>query len=87
MDIDFGEVSCSNDATQFTVKADGRRYTFVIANALIYPYIGEDQKIDCPQFVHESQEIFEELAEDVISMGVGEGPIVIDRDLLTTYFV
>lgn len=89
MDIDFGEVSCSNEATDFIVYADGQPYTFTIPNALIYPYLEEDDKVDCPQFILESQEIFEQLAEDVISkgVGVGSGPIVINEDLLTTYFV
>jgi hypothetical protein len=89
MEIDFGEVSCGNDATDFIVYADGQPYTFTIPNELIYPYLDEGDKIDCLQFVLESQEIFEQLAEDVISkgVGVGSGPIKIDETLLTTYFV
>lgn len=85
MEIEMGEISCSNEVTQFVVDADGKPYTFIVPNELIYPYLAEDQKIDCPQFIHESQEIFEELATDVISRG-GDGPFIIDRDLLTTYF-
>jgi hypothetical protein len=85
MDVDMKEVSSSNEATQFVVYTDGQPYTFIIPNTLIYPYLNEEEKVDCPQFVIESQELFEVLAEKVISKG-GDGPFVIDRDLLVTYF-
>lgn len=85
MEIEMGDIACSTGNTEFQIIAGGRKYRFILPNELIFPYIEEDQKIDCPQFVIESQEIFEELAEEIISRG-GEGPFIIDRDLLTTYF-
>jgi hypothetical protein len=89
MEIDFGTVSCTNEATDFIVYADGQPYTFIIPNELLYPFLMPDDKVDCPQFVLECQEIFEQLAEDVISRGIAlvQEPMVINQDLFTTYFV
>lgn len=85
MEIEMGDIACNAGNTEFQIFSGGRTYRFIIPNELIYPYIEEGQKVDCPQFVIECQEIFEELAEDLISEG-GDGPFIIDRDLLTTYF-
>jgi len=84
MDIEMGEIARSGDNTQFIVLADGQPYTFTIPNAAIHAFHGKTD-IDCQQFVIEYQELFQNLATELIAGGAGPGPIVIDHDLLTSY--
>ena len=84
MDIDFGEIACSGENTTFQITADGKPYTFVIPNQAIIDFLGE--MVDCPQFVIENQELFEEIAQDAIKRDPQQTEFEIDYQTITDYF-
>ena len=86
--VEIENIACRDNSTEFeAVVDDGRRVLFQIPNQAIFDYLGETEKpVDCPQFVLECTEIFEELAADTIARGIESEPVVIDLQTLTDYF-
>jgi hypothetical protein len=89
MSVEIGEIACSGESTTFqALTDDGRKVAFTIPNQVILNFLGETEKpVDCPQFVLECTEIFEELAEDFISRGVEQEPVEIDLQTINDYFL
>jgi hypothetical protein len=88
MSVEIGEITCSGDSTGFVATTDdGRKVRFRIPNQAIIDFLGEnDNEIDCPQFIEETTEIFEELAQDYIQRGVEQEPVIIDFQTISHYF-
>lgn len=89
MSVEIGEIACSGESTTFqALTDDGRKVAFLIPNQAIMDFLGEtEMPVDCPQFVEETTEIFEELAEDFIARGVEQQPVVIDLQTIHDYFM
>jgi hypothetical protein len=88
MSVEIGNIACRDNNTEFqAVTDDGRKVMFLIPNEVILDFLGEnDDEIDCPQFVLESTEIFEEMAEGLIARGIEQEPVVIDFQAISHYF-
>jgi len=87
MKIELGEITCKGKDTSFQILADGREYLFTFANTVIHEYLGETEKpVDCSQYVLECQELFEEIAGDMIVKNPRLHDRVIDPETIESYF-
>jgi hypothetical protein len=86
--VEIKDIACRDNSTEFkAVTGDGRSVMFEIPNAAILEFLGEDDSgIDCPQFVLVNTELFEEMAEDFISRGIDQEPVIIDFQTISDYF-
>lgn len=84
MDVDMKEVSSSNEAA--VRRICGRPAIYIYYREYLDLSVFErGRKRRLSAVCDRKPELFEVLAEKVISKG-GDGPFVIDRDLLVTYF-
>ena len=87
MEIEFRDVVCQGDNTIFLVNADGMKYLFTFANKSVHDYLQETEKpIDCSQYVLECQELFEEIAKDMITKDPARRDHLIDNETIKRYF-
>jgi hypothetical protein len=89
MAVEIGNIACRDNSTEFqALTDDGRKVMFLIPNEAILDFLGETEgTVDCPQFVEETTEIFEEMAEDFIARGIEQEPVVIDLQTISDYFM
>jgi hypothetical protein len=88
MTVEIGEIACNADSSEFIATTDdGQRVRFLIPDQAILDFLGEnDNEVDCPQFIRECTELFEELAQDYIQRGVEQEPVIIDFQTISHYF-
>ncbi|HZV61492.1 MAG TPA: hypothetical protein VFF75_03675 [Methylophilaceae bacterium] len=87
MELEFREVICQGANNMFSVYANGTKYLFTFANSTVYEYLVETEKpVDCSQYVLDCQELFAEIAEDMIAKDSTTHHHLIDAETFKRYF-
>ena len=87
MEIVLGDITCKGLETSFQIFADCQEHVFTFANSAVHNYLGETEKpVDCSQYVLECQELFEEIAEDMIAKNPTLHHHLIDAETIKRYF-